>query len=467
MNYSALSTTNHPAQHQDIENLSEALAISKKQRTNLPVILELTGMPKAGKTTAISRVKRGLSQLGIKTLVIDEAATVRVAPSLKSDLFLFNTQCLLINIQEMLLTLSYSNTYDVVIFDRGLYDSKIWLSFLAKTGLASASIVETLCKICDFPTWHFQTDHVYFLDCDWDTYSKRYQDDTPFEGNPKLSPEYFSVLREAYHDSLSNTEKHTQLPNSSFDCSNQASQSPAGATHQIAIKIIRDAVDTIVSKSIETIAVISSSHYNGEKNITLTSSETQSLILDMFGRDASGKRTSKQSIGPTIEWVNRDTAEASSEYLQIISSAYFTKDGKYLTLRRSKKEKRDELKGKLTLIVGGHVDEIDQKDIRGGANEVENCLRREIQEELAYVDMPSIRPRFALRLGSSPMGLRHLSFVHEVETYSEAIQPIQIPGAGDYEPNPEFNDLNWLINNKECFDDWSKAIIDHLATDSA
>ena len=56
-------------------NFKQSLKTNQNQHSNITRIL-LTGGPCAGKTTAITNISKSLGQLGIKVLVVPEAATL-------------------------------------------------------------------------------------------------------------------------------------------------------------------------------------------------------------------------------------------------------------------------------------------------------------------------------------------------------------------------------------------------------
>ena len=457
-----------------VTNLARAREITRTQRTCLPILIELAGLPKAGKTTIINRVKRGLDSLGFSTTVVPEAATVRVDKAQRADLFAFNLQCLLINIQEVVHATSTGQKTDVVIFDRALFDSMVWVDFLSEIGLVSRSQARTLEHFCSQPAWRATLSHIFFLETDWATYQARFSLDSPVQTSSGLSKDYFETLSDCYRKRISKhgAAKFGNPALTSYDCSlsNHTSR-PSSLeetwlkTHEVSENIIQAIVDEIVSKGTERIAVVPSSDYGPDIELPLDSQSLAQFIRDVFLRDQDGntrKSSKAQSVGTPVEWVARSDAELDDSLLQIIASAYFTNNGEYLVLKRSSRELRPELRGRLTILVGGHVDEIDQLDRWGGLNEVQNCLMREIREELSHVDMPTITPRFAIRQSDSQMGQKHLALIHEVETLSRRIEPLQTPGAGDYDPKPEFRAMQWLKEHVADFDPWSQAVIAQL-----
>lgn len=466
---------NHPADEHDFPMLEAARALVQRQRTTLPLLVEFTGLPKAGKTTVISRVKRGLDQLGFKVLVVNEAATTRVDRSLRSDLFAFNTKCMMINIEEVIQGMNGGHSFDVIIYDRGLFDSMIWIDFLRRIGLASSRNAQPLQEFCRNPIWFDEISRIYWLDADWDTYQQRFQKDSPFPDEPRLNKKYFEVLRRCYQDRYESRHSSETVERDivRFDCSippathaRDALETSWKATHRIACEVIGDVLELLAKKGDEQIAVIPDEEYASTLEKPLDNGELARFIQSVFGRTADGAVVSgqihKAAFGTPVRWVDRAAAEQDPSLLQLIACAYITQDQKYLVLTRSSAEERELLRNKRTLVVGGHIDRIDMKSRWGGSSEVENCLLREMKEELSHIDMPIIKPRFALRMGDSTMGRKHLALIHEVETYSKNIETVQVPGAGDFCNRPTFESVEWLREHVDSFDPWSRVIISRL-----
>jgi predicted NUDIX family phosphoesterase len=166
-----------------------------------------------------------------------------------------------------------------------------------------------------------------------------------------------------------------------------------------------------------------------------------------------------------IQFVKRDEAEKDSSYLQIVAGAFIRRNDRLLILKHAESEKRAKLRGKFSILVTGHVEKMDQHLTTGAKDPVENCLFRELKEELTNIDWPKVRPRFALRIGNDEMGSRHLGLIYEIESISRSLGISGLPGAGDFEPEPRFWSLNEAQDRIDEFDDWSQDILRRLERD--
>ncbi|MDB6006958.1 MAG: hypothetical protein JWR15_3945 [Prosthecobacter sp.] len=222
-------------------------------------------------------------------------------------------------------------------------------------------------------------------------------------------------------------------------------------------------------KSIEKIAVVKkdwlgSSNFDDE----MDEAAVQRFAQEVFGREPEERADDyfsgawRRDVEPRVQYIERETAEKDSSVVQLVSAAYVINNNLFLVLKRSQQEKRLQLRGKLTLIVSGHVDYEDRGLSFGGKNEIENCLLREMSEELEYFDRPVIRPKFAFRIGDDQMGKRHLAIVYAVSTNSNRVQTTGLPGAGDFEGSAMWFSFSDLQHKIAEFDPWSARVIERL-----
>ncbi len=96
-----------------------------------PLIVEFSGLPKAGKTRTISILELFLKRNGFKVDVFIERASI--APIRTKGHLNFNTWVSCASLQGMLEALSKPEL-DVFILDRGVFDALVWTHWLAQTG---------------------------------------------------------------------------------------------------------------------------------------------------------------------------------------------------------------------------------------------------------------------------------------------------------------------------------------------
>jgi len=93
-----------------------------KRKTLFPFVIEVLGTPNSGKTSAIQTFEKILKRNGIKHKIIYEAASrCKIKNKLSPE---FNLWTLNDTIKQLLE--AYSESYDIVVCERGLLDSICW-----------------------------------------------------------------------------------------------------------------------------------------------------------------------------------------------------------------------------------------------------------------------------------------------------------------------------------------------------
>lgn len=464
----------------DFEDLRNKL---KLDRTHSPFIVEFTGLPKSGKTIIISRLKNILESQKLRVWVVEEAATEKVDPIHRGDLLVFNMLCAIENLKNLLLAGTMRGTYDVVLMDRGIYDSIVWCEFLSASGLLASKSKNAIETFLLLEQWMSKVKMVVDIIANRDTYEARSRINSPIQRTARFNEEYFTLLGKANKEATKILNKYEEpirpkriefnttlknatakeLDNDSYVLANSSEMFSLCAV-EIADHIVREMLIACVEK----IAVIESQWFDEQSEYTIDERGVQNLAQIIFGRRTESiyDLRSVTNIVPKVKYVDRQEAEENSNYLQIVSAAFILNNKKFMVLKRSISEKRKQLRGKLTLLISGHVDYEDQSLTYGGKNEIENCLLREMSEELRYYDRPIISPRFAFRMGDDKMGKRHLGFIYHVSTNSDRLETSDIPGAGDFEGKVQWMTMRELEASIDEFDPWSRLVIQHLNGDT-
>jgi len=460
----------------NLDKFEELRVILTKDRTHSPFVVEFTGMPKSGKTTIIDRVANILESQKLKVHVVKEAASEKVESRYRSDLFIFNMLCALENLRNLLLVGAMKGDYDVVLMDRGVYDSLVWCEFLSRSGLMSDSAKTKLENFFSLGQWTSKIDMVANIKVDRKTYEARSSVNWPIDQDSRFNEEYFKILDLAYDEvrrivccgNSALTPRYldydTSVSLGMLNSDDHVLSESNVCFSKFSVQIAEYIVEDMIEKSIERIAVVDSESFEPVVDITISDKYVQFLAQQLFGRKTEGYYDSRFDPGfkPKVQYMERSKAEIDQNYVQIVAAAYISNKNRYLVFTRSESEKREQLRGKKTLIVSGHVDYEDQALSHGGNNEIENCLLRELAEELQYFDRPMIEPKFAFRMGDDVMGKRHYSFVYHVSTNSNRVEAIGLPGTGDFKPEATWMTLSQLQEFHNEFDPWSRVVIGRL-----
>ncbi len=163
------------------------------------MVVEFAGSPKAGKSTNIEILVHFFKRMKFKVWAPVEGASRRTPYHLKRDLVAFNAWSLNYAISEILVAFYNVDRHDLVILDRGPFDSLAWMNLLQKRGALSK---EDLCKIEQFALlgkWWDMVSVVYLFTCNPAISLQR-------EGQSKLTsrqgiamnPEMLAELRTEY-----------------------------------------------------------------------------------------------------------------------------------------------------------------------------------------------------------------------------------------------------------------------------
>lgn len=112
------------------ELLLPKVASLRKVKGFKPLVVEFAGSPKSGKSTNIEIVSHFFKRSGFRVWAPSEGVSKRTPSQLRSDLVAFNTWALNYAISEILLSCRHPKPYDIVILDRGVFDSLAWMRLL-------------------------------------------------------------------------------------------------------------------------------------------------------------------------------------------------------------------------------------------------------------------------------------------------------------------------------------------------
>lgn len=131
--------------------LSEAIDLLKiaRKQARRAFVIELTGTPKAGKTTSVNIVERFFSKADWKVHLLKERAADCPLP-MKGHFF-FNAWTTCTMIAEVLATID--TDVDLMLLDRGFFDALIWLERQAKRGQVTKQEHDTFADFVLLNRW--------------------------------------------------------------------------------------------------------------------------------------------------------------------------------------------------------------------------------------------------------------------------------------------------------------------------
>ena len=112
---------------------------------------------------------------------------------------------------------------------------------------------------------------------------------------------------------------------------------------------------------------------------------------------------------PHVEWMNRDVAETRADRIQLIPCVLIESDDEHFYVFRRTLKTRDDLKGCLSFLIGGHVD--GPPTNRRLRVILEETLRREVEEELGVTELPNLQLLGLVADYSTVTSSRHIGVV--------------------------------------------------------
>lgn len=150
----------------------------------------------------------------------------------------------------------------------------------------------------------------------------------------------------------------------------------------------------------------------------------------------------------------RPVAEESPEYRQIIPYVAIVRGDEVFATRRLNKGGESRLHGRVSLGVGGHINEIDQAD----GQWLMNCLRREIEEEVDIADYGTLTLRGLINDSGDAVGNVHLGFFFTLTTTGDVFVRETEKLAGGFMP------MAVLSAHTGNMESWSEIVTEELLT---
>ena len=177
-------------------------------------------------------------------------------------------------------------------------------------------------------------------------------------------------------------------------------------------------------------------------------SERGRLVWSRAGPDDS-------RVEGSMRWMERPEAESSLDMVQPIPCAVIVdSEGRLCVFERPVQARRV---GRLSLIVGGHVEAEDARDTLQAT--LSACLDRELAEEIDIPAEPSPRLLGVAFDRRSIADSRHVGYIYVKEADRVTVKPTREFDLGPNALTGRFAVQGWLEKNARHFDAWSYIII--------
>lgn len=361
-------------QIQELERAAAAVLTTKRKlRDRRPIVIEFAGSPKSGKSSCISSLDIFLRRNKFRTKVLTERASVSPIENKLDPLFNVWTGCASLN-QLTDVLCRESKSLDIVILDRGFFDTLIWFEWQKENRFLREDDYSNFSSFFTSPRFRMMLDLVILFDCDPETSSER---------------EYKNLL----------TRKEGSIMRPNVLNGYRVAASRAKAKYSSLFRGITEYKTSDMEQNVVS--------YEVTKQVLSKLKEVADEKIGFVPEDCFkvGNKTVfsysdiKDSIRDCLSFEFRDEVEKNKNLVQFIPVAVIKdkKSERFLTARKSLKAMSENSpeKDRMLLYFGGHVREEDKTCFSSPSDldVFKQCLYREVKEEIGLdVDAEDLNP---------------------------------------------------------------------------
>ena len=324
-----------------------------------PVVIEFAGVPKAGKTSTIGQVSTFLRRCGFRVRVVVERASV--CPIRDKKHFTFNVWTAATTLAQILESTQDPPRADdpqILILDRGLFDSITWLTMMERLCRITSAEREVIERFLLCAEWRKRITGVIVMTASPETAMKRESGYLPVETlGSIMNKDVLAQFLKTTADCCAKFEQQFNIH--SVDTTDGSPQKTAEHVAQIALDLIARELDERIlflpkQRAIEAF---------GSK--TCLSAADGLKLRNEFEKQGKFDR--------------RAAVEKDLESVQAIPVVIVRNhSGHILRLKRKERDRQNALHEQFVIWAGGHVRLEDSE----AGRPIEDCAIRELKEEL-------------------------------------------------------------------------------------
>lgn len=432
---------------QKLESLAqEVLQLKNVHRQRRPIVIEFCGSPKAGKTSSINSLNIFLKRNGFRTSVLAERASVCPILDKQSPVFNSWTCSATINeINEKIDTANASpnpeNNLDVIICDRGIFDSLCWFRWLKNRDKMNEYEYDVLTKFALLNRWQKNIDLVYvFVTTPEESIRREYAN--------LLTDKRGSIMKENILYQYKEAVEQTLLEYQEVFRATCIIDTTEQEQNDVGYEVTEKTLITLRDMLMEKIGYINSSDLTlneGINEVALIKNGLQKIQYDL-----------------------RNKVEDDPSLIQPIAIAVITsRDGeKVFCVKKTAKstDKSSPESGQTLLYVGGHMRREDDSSICNNTLDVlRNTLERELFEELGIsIAIDKKNSPFAIYTPDNEKSKRHLaigwkvSIDEDTKIRLDSYELVQKKGKSK---SGCFIPIKDITNSNMSFESWSRIIL--------
>ncbi|WP_327691078.1 ATP-binding protein [Streptomyces sp. NBC_00461] len=152
------------AQLEKLQHRASRVRSSLNRRAEKPLVVEFAGSPKAGKSSTIDTVVHFFKRTDFRVFAPTEGASKRTPEQLRQDKVAFNVWTINDAISQ-LLAAYHEGQSDLIILDRGCFDSIAWCDLHVKQGKLSPEEAKVIKDFAIHPHWIGYISRLYLFTC--------------------------------------------------------------------------------------------------------------------------------------------------------------------------------------------------------------------------------------------------------------------------------------------------------------
>lgn len=361
-----------------------------------PLVIEFAGVPKAGKTSTLTRVQAFLKRCGFRTEVIVERASVCPIRDKKHANFNVWTACTtLAQILEKTQDPPRTDDPHILILDRGIFDSICWITMmerLARIRGADRELIERFLLVDD---WRKRISAVIVMIASPEDALKRELGVLPVEGGTGsiMNREVLQQIRDTTLECVKRLKNDFRVykVDTSFGENKDNPRRTA--------EIVADIVLTLLEEQIE------------EEILFLPKARVTALFKGQHCLNSSSANDLASLFRDSGEFGSRKEIETDRELVQALPVVIVRNaSGAVLRLRRREKSHGSPLHQEIVIWAGGHV----RREDASNGDSLLQCAIRELGEELRLrVEPESLRLVGAVYFDEGESTARHVAIAYE------------------------------------------------------
>lgn len=295
-------------------------------------VIEFAGTPKSGKSTSVEAIRHFFSRNGFRVHVLAERAAVCPIP-MKGHLF-FNTWCACSMLAELLANVEANA--DIIIVDRGIFDSLVWLTLQLQRGEITSEEANIIDSFLLLDRWRKLTDLVAVMNVAPSEALNR-------ENAQRITSKTGSIMNEQVLAVLSNSVGNAyEKYKAKFD---------GIILHDTSGSNVRESNTQLASKILDSLE-----QFLDPEILVIPKNCLEALPLDHGGSFSfEAVEQVVKCISSHGSFVHRSEAEKDDSLVQIIPAGILVYREKVFIFQRKETDSKYRLYGKTTILEATHT----------------------------------------------------------------------------------------------------------------